>query len=139
MKRRRLTLHNKCFRCIHDTPFDHSWEFVWECANEVMDKMSIDELNELAQEVLDFVKKNYPFDYDIPTTILVGDSYARVYTYTITKGNYLRGAYQKIEAVRDMLAIASVDSIPAWGVCSMFSEDQLPLPQCWVDRTQCRW
>ena len=128
-------LHNKCFRCIRNVPFEHDWEFAYECAWEVMDRMSRDEVNDLASEVLNFVKKHYPYDYCVPTFDLIGDSYARVYIYTITHGGYLRDSYIHIPEVRGTIREAAKErSMPAWGICSMFESEKIPMPQCWLDK-----
>lgn len=126
--------HNKCFMCIRDVPFEHDWEFVWECSWAVMDKMSRDEVNELASEVLQFVKKHYPYDYCGHTANMVGDSYARIYIYTMTHGGYLRDSYKHVAEVRGTIREAADVSMPAWGICSMFESEKVPMPECWLDK-----
>ena len=132
---RRLSIHGKCFRCIRKVPFENDLEFTYECAWDVMEKMNPNEVIELASETLDYIKKNYPYDYNGRLTDLVGDSYSRIYTFTMTHGGYLRNSYQHIPEVRGTIRVAAKRSMPAWGICSMFESKKVPMPQCWLDRT----
>lgn len=131
---RKPTLHNKCFRCIRKPRVGNDLEFVYECAWEVMEKMNDLEVNELARGVLQYVRNRYPYDNNGQLTDIVGDSYARIYMYTITHGGYLRESYLRIAEVRDTLQIAAKRSMPAWGICSMYERENVPIPQCWLDR-----
>lgn len=127
-------LQQRCFRCIRESYDGEIEDFMYECAWEVMKKMSQDEINELARNVLQYVRENHPYDSNGQLTVIVGDSYARIYLYTITHGDYLRGSYTYIREVRETIKEASVISIPAWGVRSMYENNIIPVPQCWLDR-----
>ena len=131
---RRSVLQHKCFRCIRDVPFENDLEFTYECAWEVMEKMTQVEVNELAAEALEYIKQNYPYDNNGQLTDIVGDSYARIYIYTITHGGYLRNSYQYIPEVRGTIRVAAKRSMPAWGICSMFESQKVDMPQCWLDK-----
>jgi len=127
-------LKQRCFRCIREVYDGEVEEFMYECAWEVMKKMSQDEVNVLANDVLQYVREKYPYDNNSRLTVIVGDSYARIYLYTITHGGYLRDAYRYVREVRETLEKASMVSIPAWGVRSMYETGNVPVPQCWLDR-----
>jgi len=98
-----------------------------------MSKMNQEELNELAKFVLNAIRNNFSVNAEFEELYLLGDCYARVYMYTLTRGHYLKDAYQSLYEVRETVQVASEVSMPAWGICSMFESDRFDMPQCWLD------
>lgn len=125
---------NPCFRCIRDTPYSDKYDFVYECAHDVMEKMTSEEVNELAKQVLDAIRENFSEEADFEELRLLGDCFARVFMYTLTRGHYYRGAFENLHEVRETLYIAAEVSMPANGVVSIYERDySRPFPKCWLD------
>jgi hypothetical protein len=95
--------------------------------------MNEEELNELAKSVLHAIRNNFSVQAEFEELYLLGDCYARVFMYTITRGHYFRGSYQLLYEVRETVQVASEVSMPAWGICDMFEPGRFAMPQCWLD------
>lgn len=132
-ERNQRGLANVCFRCIRNTHYINKYDFSYECSNDVMKKMDQEEFNELAKSVLDAIRNNFSVNAEFEELYLLGDCYARVFMYTITRGHYLRGSYQSLYEVRETVQIASEVSMPAWGICDMFEPGRFEMPRCWLD------
>ena len=121
-----------CFRCIRSVPFVSKYDFVSECARDVMIKMDDEELEVLSKEVLVAVLNVDTYETDLDELILVGDCYARVYGHVLTRGGYLNGMFDEHENVREVLRIAAEKSMPAHGIVDTF-DGETPFPSCWIE------
>lgn len=120
-----------CFRCIRSIPSASKYDFVSECANDIMTKMDGSELESLADEVLAAIVEVDTYETDLEELYLVGDCYARVYMHSLIRGGYLNGAFDKYENVRDVIRIAAEKSMPAHLIVEMFDGDT-EFPSCWI-------
>lgn len=120
-----------CFWCIRNNRYADEYEFAWECATDVMIKMSVKELNELAVQVLHAMRDKFGSASD-DELILLGDCYARVLFHTMTRGNFLRGSYRKADGIREIVSIAADRSMPAWGLWVSMERDGRTMPKCWL-------
>ena len=125
-----LVSRHPCFRCLRTPKYSEMYDFIWDCALDVMLKMTNEELNILSQQVLAAMRDKFDNAPD-DELILLGDCYARVLAHTIKRGHYLRGSYVKVPGVREIVRIAADKSMPAWGLWSAMERDDLPIPTCW--------
>ena len=121
-----------CFRCIRDVPARAKYDFVDECAPDVMIKMDDDELEALSKEVIQAVLDVYTYRTDWEELTLLGDCLARVYMHTITRGGFLNGMFLEHENVRDVIRIAGEKSMPAYGIVLMHDRE-ISFPECWLN------
>jgi hypothetical protein len=113
-------------------PARSKYDFVDECASDVMLKMDEEELAALAQEVLQAVLDVDTYETDWDELILLGDCLARVYMHTLTRGRELNKMFEKYENVEEVIRIAAEKSMPANGIVSMYEKDT-SFPKCWLD------
>jgi hypothetical protein len=122
---------DRCFRCIRKTEYSDKYEFVYECSHAVMLKMNEEERLVLAKSVLSSIRM-YSEAAEFDELVLLGDSFARVYMFMITRSRYLTKTFQSCEEVARTLRIASEKSMPAWLLCDTFETGTRKMPECWV-------
>jgi len=124
-----------CFRCIRNVPASIKYDFVYECIEDVMNKMDEDELKTFSDDVLRAVLAVDTFITDFEELTLLGDCLARVYMFTLTRTGTLKGIFNEHFNVEEVLRIAAEKSMVAWGIVSMYEKD-VPMPECWLEKTR---